>query len=116
MNGFERVSFNPGGTVSVSKNGITIPVKHMCLFPDFRCNLLQSGDMFALEPNQNGDLQVNAPSGGTGRIARRDAIRYVMKRLGVKADDKVNLNTWVDDGCLVFGWGTPAPEEGEQHV
>lgn len=116
MNGFERFSFNPGGMVSVSNSGITIPVRHMYLFPDFRCNLLQSRDLFALEPNKNGDLHVYAPTGRTGRICRREAIRYVMSRLGIKADDKAKLDTWVDGGCLVFGRGTPALEEGEQNA
>ena len=54
MKGFECVHFTPRGNVGVSKNGITIPAKCVPLFPDLSCNLLQSGNMFALEPRKDG--------------------------------------------------------------
>lgn len=104
MNGFSPVSFAKNTEVSISKTGIIIPVTLMPMFPDSRCNYLENGAMIALQPSGRGDIEINRPGNGhsIGRIGRKVVIRRAANTLGVTLGKSVKLNTWTDEGCLVF--------------
>lgn len=104
MDGFTPISFAKRGDVSISKNGISIPTSRMPMFPDGRCNYLENGAMIALQPCKDGDVTISIvnQNGVRGRIWNVFILRRAAETLGVTLDKNTKLNTWVDEGCLVF--------------